>query len=253
MTSKEWFAATDPLPLLHAMFANHDLFYWQVDAYSVRQRFFACACARQAWDLLTTDARSAVQASERYVSFQASETELLASAIRHHQHVFHPVITAAQHAAVAAQAASSIDGASSLIRRMNLTGPFFDPSIAARAAAQAVACHQAGPAPRITIEDWHRTWTAAFNEARAIQADYLRDIVPPPRYTPQRQAKWLTSTVLALAQQMSQTGDYSTMPILSDALEDAGCQDWVILSCCRSPGRHHVRGNWVIDLLLAGA
>ena len=39
------------------------------------------------------------------------------------------------------------------------------------------------------------------------------------------------------------------MPVLADALEEAGCQDAIILNHCREPGGH-VRGCWVVDLLL---
>jgi hypothetical protein len=43
--------------------------------------------------------------------------------------------------------------------------------------------------------------------------------------------------------------DTSRLAILADALEEAGCTDRAILDHCRGPGRH-VRGCWVVDLLL---
>jgi hypothetical protein len=42
---------------------------------------------------------------------------------------------------------------------------------------------------------------------------------------------------------------FDRLPILHDALLDAGCDDEAILSHCRCEGPH-VRGCWVIDLLL---
>jgi hypothetical protein len=39
------------------------------------------------------------------------------------------------------------------------------------------------------------------------------------------------------------------MPILADALQDAGCENADILDHCRGPGPH-VRGYWVVDLVL---
>jgi len=42
---------------------------------------------------------------------------------------------------------------------------------------------------------------------------------------------------------------FDLMPVLGDALEDAGCTDRAILDHCRSPGPH-VRGCWVVDLIL---
>ena len=46
---------------------------------------------------------------------------------------------------------------------------------------------------------------------------------------------------------MYQSRDFAAMPILADALQDAGCDHEDILSHCRGPGPH-VRGCWVIDL-----
>jgi hypothetical protein len=40
------------------------------------------------------------------------------------------------------------------------------------------------------------------------------------------------------------------MPILADAMQDAGCEDAAILGHCRDPQQVHVRGCWVVDLVL---
>ena len=47
---------------------------------------------------------------------------------------------------------------------------------------------------------------------------------------------------------MYEDRDFAGMPILADALEDAGCTDADILGHCRCPGPH-VRGCLVVDLL----
>ena len=60
---------------------------------------------------------------------------------------------------------------------------------------------------------------------------------------------WRTSTVVALAKQMYGSRDFTAMPILADALQDAGCDNEDILDHCRRPGPH-VRGCWVVDLVL---
>lgn len=60
---------------------------------------------------------------------------------------------------------------------------------------------------------------------------------------------WRTDTVLSLARTMYEARDFSAMPILADALQDAGCSNEDILDHCRQPGEH-VRGCWVVDLLL---
>jgi hypothetical protein len=60
---------------------------------------------------------------------------------------------------------------------------------------------------------------------------------------------WRTPTVLALARGVYVERAFDRMPILADALEDAGCENPDVLAHCRNPGSH-ARGCWVIDLLL---
>jgi hypothetical protein len=55
--------------------------------------------------------------------------------------------------------------------------------------------------------------------------------------------------VVKLAQAVYDERAYDRLPVLADALEDAGCHDADILTHCRGPGPH-VRGCWLIDLLL---
>ncbi len=56
-------------------------------------------------------------------------------------------------------------------------------------------------------------------------------------------------TVLALAKGMYDSRDFSAMPILADALHNAGCESVDIMIHCRGPGPH-VRGCWVVDMVL---
>ncbi|MBA4192081.1 MAG: hypothetical protein C0467_29230 [Planctomycetaceae bacterium] len=60
---------------------------------------------------------------------------------------------------------------------------------------------------------------------------------------------WLASTVLQLAQGIYQDRAFDRMPILADALQDAGCDNDNILNHCRGDGPH-VRGCWVVDQVL---
>lgn len=57
-------------------------------------------------------------------------------------------------------------------------------------------------------------------------------------------------TVLSLARTIYDEGAFDRLPILADALEDAGCTDAVVLAHCRGDGPH-VRGCWVLDRLLS--
>jgi hypothetical protein len=63
------------------------------------------------------------------------------------------------------------------------------------------------------------------------------------------QASWLTTTVVAVAAGIDAEVAFDRMPILADALEEAGCDDADILTHCRASDPH-VRGCWVIGLLL---
>lgn len=63
---------------------------------------------------------------------------------------------------------------------------------------------------------------------------------------------WLASnngTVVKLAQAIYDERAFDRLPILADALEDAGCTNQDILAHCRGGGEHS-RGCWVVDLLL---
>jgi hypothetical protein len=91
--------------------------------------------------------------------------------------------------------------------------------------------------------------TATVEEQKA-QCRLLRDIFGDPFRPVTLKSSWLTSTVLTLVQQIWNSRNFSTMPILADALQDAGCDNEDILNHCRQPGEH-ARGCFVVDLLLA--
>ena len=60
---------------------------------------------------------------------------------------------------------------------------------------------------------------------------------------------WLTPNVVMLAQAIYDERAFDRLPALADALEEVGCHDTHILGHCRQPGQH-VRGCWVVDLVL---
>jgi hypothetical protein len=62
---------------------------------------------------------------------------------------------------------------------------------------------------------------------------------------------WLTAAVMALAKSMVAEGRFEDMPILADALDEAGCTNQEILQHLSRPGHVHVRGCWLLDLILA--
>jgi hypothetical protein len=91
-----------------------------------------------------------------------------------------------------------------------------------------------------------------FGRESRLQADavaIIRDIFGNPFRPVTFSPDWRTSTAVALAKGMYESRDFSAMPILADALQDAGCDSDAILDHCRGPGPH-VRGCWVVDLVL---
>jgi hypothetical protein len=61
--------------------------------------------------------------------------------------------------------------------------------------------------------------------------------------------EWRTEAAVGIAAKMYDSRDFGNMPILADALQDAGCEHADILAHCRGDGPH-VRGCWVVDLVL---
>jgi hypothetical protein len=94
-----------------------------------------------------------------------------------------------------------------------------------------------------------RVARAAEEAELAAQADLLRDIFGNPFRPVTFSTDWRTCTVVSLARQMYDARDFGAIPILADALQDAGCDNDDILGHCRGPGPH-VRGCWVVDLVL---
>lgn len=174
-------------------------------------RLFACACCRGIWEKLRTSEREAVRVAERYVDGQVKASTMRNAAPKTHSGV-------------------SI-------------GASFYPGTAKPAwtmFAQVTAAHSPAYFP-VGSEERSRF------ERRQI--DLLHDIFSNPFQPVSAEPSWLTSTAVAIARQMYESRDFSAMPILADALQDARCSNNDILTHCRSDGPH-VRGCWVVDLVL---
>jgi hypothetical protein len=61
---------------------------------------------------------------------------------------------------------------------------------------------------------------------------------------------WLTVDVVSIAQGIDADRTFERLPILANALEDAGCDDSDVLTHCYDPNAHDFRGCWVVDQLL---
>ena len=81
-------------------------------------------------------------------------------------------------------------------------------------------------------------------------AGYLRDIFGNPFRPVTMNPSWLSSNVIALARTIYDEREFERLPILADALMDAGCDSEEIIKHCQGAGPH-VLGCWVVDLVLA--
>jgi hypothetical protein len=86
-------------------------------------------------------------------------------------------------------------------------------------------------------------------QIRRSTAHLLRDIFGNPFRPVSFDPRWRTTDVRALARSIYEDRAFGRLPVLADALMDAGCADEQVLGHCRSEGPH-VRGCWVVDLAL---
>jgi hypothetical protein len=198
---------------------------------SVRQlRLFAIACCRHI-NPRFTDPRSvhALSIAERYVDGRASEEEYQAAYSESKQ-----VIAEFQ----------------AILNEVGVLSPG-EPSTAANVIDSVVVYSK---------KCWELVWGASYvahysqrlgdeDSERRWQAQILCDIVGEYEPLPEFDRSWRTDTARALAGQMYESREFGVMPVLADALQDAGCGDERILGHCRGHGPH-VRGCWVVDLVL---
>jgi hypothetical protein len=92
---------------------------------------------------------------------------------------------------------------------------------------------------------------AAADEERRAQAADLRDLFGPlPFRAVWVKPSWRTPAVLALATAIYEESRFEDLPMLADALEEAGCDNEEILGHLRQPGQGHCRGCWCLSLVL---
>ena len=87
----------------------------------------------------------------------------------------------------------------------------------------------------------------SFNEWCRLSVELIRCVFGNPFTRVEFQPVWRTSTAVAIARGCHESGDYSAMPILADALQDVSCDDDIVTHC-REPV--HVRGCRVVDAVL---
>jgi hypothetical protein len=201
-------------------------------------RLFACACCRRAWDLLINEqTRKAVEASERYADRLITTRQLAAAR------------GAAQRAA----------------RKVQNAGRPYPDLLWAHEAAHLVATSCLKIPKRAALMAWlpgevarHVIGSAVTRpvprlDERKQLAALLRDVIGnpfrPPQPVPPAVLAWNHGTAPRIAQSIYDDRAFGRLPVLADALEDAGCADPDLLGHLREPGPH-ARGCWALDLLL---
>ncbi len=104
---------------------------------------------------------------------------------------------------------------------------------------------------------WHASrWFGGAGSTRDRVMDRVRALCPVARDVfgnpfrpPACDPRWRSADAVGLARGIYDDRAFDRLPILADALLDAGCDDGDLLAHCRSDGPH-VRGCWVVDLVL---
>jgi hypothetical protein len=226
---RDWLTSADPSGMLAFLRASGKV-------RKRKLRLFACACCRRVWHLLA-DARSrhAVELAERSADGPVSDRELDAAS---------------------AAAEEAFEDSLTGERGGDDPGP-------AAACAASYASNPGLDAENLTVVLDGACGASSFSVARekAAQASLLRDLFGPLPFRPVAIAPgvltWRDAVVVRLAQAAydarqlpAGTLEPERLAVLADALEEAGCADEAILGHLREPGAIHLRGCFVIDLLL---
>ena len=99
--------------------------------------------------------------------------------------------------------------------------------------------------PEEVIEGLHR-----LTSTSADQAKILRELVANPQQQFAFSPAWRTETAVGIARAIEEESAWDRMPILADAIQDAGCEVAAILDHCRDTSIAHRRGCWVLDAIL---
>lgn len=210
MTEPQWLTCADPGKMLE--------FLWRTGSHR-KLRLFACACCYRTWDLLTGEAgKKAVGVAERYAEGLAGEEEL-------HEATDNLEI-------VAPRGEPYPNG----------------PAYFATWDHAPDAAKSAGWAADEMIR--HALGEELAQKERLAQVASLHCIFGPLAFRSLAlDPAWRTFTVTQLAEAIYQERAFDRLPILADALEEAGCTQRDILNHCRQPGVH-VRGCFVVDLVV---
>jgi hypothetical protein len=236
MTESEWLSATHPRSMLE---------FLRGKASDRKLRLFACACCRRTWNLLR-DVRSqqAIEIAERYADGLAGEEELRAAlglALAAHQAIWNDSSRTAGLTREGLNNAELESEAALAVWRTCKPSQAYVGSVTIAYAPLLPAAYAVG-----------NSGAGGIASERAVQASLLRDIFGSLLFRsvslPADWLAWQDRTLRRMAQAIYDERAFDRLPVLADALEEAGCNDPDILGHCRQPGPHF-RGCWVVDLL----
>lgn len=225
-------------------------------------RLFACICCRRVWHLLT-DARSrkTIEVAEQSADGLANPQALLEAS--------DSAWAAAKETITSYGTASGVDPttepefmygmhddclaapAACAAAYASMTDPGWVASAAHYACqAKVQAASPVGAAGRVGRDVTREEAEGAEWTAQAALLHDLFGLLPfRPVIIVPAWAAWNGGTVVKLARAIYEDRTFDRLPILADALEEAGCDNADILAHCRQRGEH-VQGCWVVDLLL---
>jgi hypothetical protein len=226
VTEAEWLACAEPRALLE--FVRGRL------GSGRKLRLFLCACARRLWPLLKdVRGRQAVEVAERYADGLV-KLKRLHRACRNAEAAVRALAAYGPGEAPAYCAVRVAHYAAA--RHWDFNGIVLG---CLYYAARAYAGHLPGnPVPAAEL---------------AALAALVRELFGNPFSPTAADPAWLGwdgDTVPRLARAIYAESAFDRLPVLADALEEAGCADAEILGHLRGSGPH-VRGCWAVDLLLA--
>jgi hypothetical protein len=246
MTEAEWLACTDPMPMLD---------FLRGKASARKLRLFACACCRTVWFSISEVFREAIRVGEEHADGRATDAELGAAVSAAHRvrrgrnNLERAVYDAARSSGNALVMAQRIAVVAQRIAQVVARAAAPNPSHTAesRVVNGQVVTEEIPPnADRLV-------WNATYASQLRLESSLLRDSVGSLPFRPinleVEVLTWKDGTVVKLAQGIYNDRAFDGLPILADALEEARCTDPAMLDHCRGPGPH-VRGCWVVDLLL---
>jgi hypothetical protein len=213
-----------------------DLFHRVTHRATARQlRLFAAACCRMEWDALPhADSRTSVLTAERFADGAATLAELDAA-----RKAAYRVRDAGGIAKAGADVAKREAGQAAMMV-MHVLG--YSATRCDAKAQVAVLLDVFGNTPFMPKPSRRARWSAVG------ECDHQGGPFRPVAFDPD----WRTAAAVGLALAAYEDGDTAAVPVLSDALEESGCGDERVLAHCRGGGRH-VRGCWVVDLVLGRA